>query len=330
MDLVAPTPEGMYCRPGDFHIDPSEPVARAVVTHAHGDHARPGSREYFCAETSLPFLLRRLGDDARIVPVPYGERLRIGDTEVSFHPAGHILGSAQVRIAHDGRVWVVTGDYKRQQDPTCAPFEPLQADGLVTESTFALPIYRWPNPSAVAADIFAWWEGNRAQNRASVLFCYALGKAQRILSLLAGLTDRRVFVHGAIEPLTSLYRASGVEMLPTDTVAETAKGRSFAGELILAPELAIGTTWMRRFGSHETAFASGWMRVRGNRRRRSFDRGFELSDHADWPALLDTIRESGARRILTTHGYAEPLARFLREQGIDADAITAPARTDED
>jgi len=330
MDLVAPAPEGMYCQPGAFHIDPSEPVARAVVTHAHGDHARPGSLEYFCAEPSRPFLARRLGDAVRIVPVPYGQAIRMGDSEVSFHPAGHVLGSAQVRVAHGGQVWVVTGDYKRQPDTTCAPFEPLEADGLVTESTFALPIYRWPNPSDVAADIFAWWEGNRARNRASVLFCYALGKAQRILSLLAGLTDRRVFVHGAIEPLTAIYRAAGVGMLPTDTVAETSRGRSFAGELILAPELAIGTTWMRRFGSHETAFASGWMRVRGNRRRRSFDRGFELSDHADWPALLDTIRESGARRILTTHGYAEPLARFLREQGFDADAVTTSARTEED
>jgi putative mRNA 3-end processing factor len=225
---------------------------------------------------------------------------------------------------------VITGDYKRQADPTCAPFEPLDADGLVTESTFALPIYRWPSPSDVVAEIFAWWEANRARGRASVLFCYALGKAQRILALLTELTDRRVFVHGAIEPLTALYRASGVDMLPTDAVAETAKGRSFAGELILAPELAIGTPWMRRFGAHETAFASGWMRVRGNRRRRSFDRGFELSDHADWPALLDTIYASGARRVLTTHGYAEPLARFLREQGLDADAVTTPARTEED
>ena len=264
------------------------------------------------------------------MPVAFGEPFRLGDVEVSFHPAGHVLGSAQVRIAHHDAVWVVTGDFKRQPDPTCAPFEPLEADGLVTESTFALPIYRWPDPAEVAAGIFAWWDANRAQGRASVLFCYALGKAQRILALLSGFTERRVFLHGAIEPLTALYRAAGVRLLPTELVAETARGRSFAGELILAPELAIGTPWMRRFGSHETAFASGWMRVRGNRRRRSFDRGFELSDHADWPALLQTIRASGARRVLTTHGYTEPLARFLREQGLDAEAIAAPARTDED
>jgi putative mRNA 3-end processing factor len=329
-DLVVSTPAGLYCPAGGFHVDPPGPVSRAVVTHAHGDHARPGSQEYVCAAPSLPFLARRLGADVRIVPVAFGEPFRLGDVEVSFHPAGHVLGSAQVRIAHHDAVWVVTGDFKRQPDPTCAPFEPLEADGLVTESTFALPIYRWPDPAEVAAGIFAWWDANRAQGRASVLFCYALGKAQRILALLSGFTERRVFLHGAIEPLTALYRAAGVRLLPTELVAETARGRSFAGELILAPELAIGTPWMRRFGSHETAFASGWMRVRGNRRRRSFDRGFELSDHADWPALLQTIRASGARRVLTTHGYTEPLARFLREQGLDAEAIAAPARTDED
>lgn len=329
-DLLIASDAGLACPLGGFHVDPVLPVDVALVTHAHADHARPGSRTYLCAEAGVALLRRRLGDEAPIRPVPCRERFPLGDTIVSFHPAGHVLGSAQVRVEHRGRTWVVTGDYKRQPDPTCEPFEPVPCDGLVTEATCALPIYRWPDPSEVVRDILAWWEENRAHGRASVLFCYALGKAQRVLALLAPQTDRRVFVHGAIEPLVSLYRDAGVPMLPTELVSETARGRSFAGELVLAPELAIGTTWMRRFGAHETALASGWMRVRGNRRRRSFDRGFELSDHADWPALLATIRETGARRVLTTHGYAEPLARYLSEQGFSAEALPTLARTDED
>jgi putative mRNA 3-end processing factor len=328
--LVAASPSGLACAAGGFHVDPIQPVDLAVITHAHADHARPGSGAYVCAAPGEALLRRRLGEDARIRAVPYRERIALGESIVSFHPAGHVLGSAQVRIEAGGETWVVTGDYKRQADPTCEPFEPLACDGLVTEATFALPIYRWPDPADVAREIAAWWDENRVQGRASVLFCYALGKAQRVLALLAGISDRRVFVHGAIEPLVAIYRDAGVRMLPTEPVAETARGRSFAGELVLAPELAIGTPWMRRFGAHETALASGWMRVRGNRRRRSFDRGFELSDHADWPALLDTVRESGARRVLTTHGYAEPLARYLSEQGISAEALPSLAPTDED
>ena len=303
-------------------MDPWAPVPLAVVTHAHADHARPGSASYLCAEPGVALLERRLGPDAAIRTVPYGEGISLGDTVVSFHPAGHILGSAQVRVERAGQVWVVSGDYKRQPDPTCAPFAPLPCDVFITEATFALPVYCWPDPVVVARDIVSWWQANRDANRASVLFCYALGKAQRILAMLRTFTSDTVFVHGALHGLTEIYRAAGVEMLPTVPVAETMRGKSFAGELVLAPELAIGSTWMRRFGDHETASASGWMRVRGNRRRRSFDRGFELSDHADWPALLRTIEESGARRVLVTHGSSEPLARYLREErGLDAGVI---------
>ena len=314
---------GLLCESGGFHVDPWGPVPLAVVTHAHADHARAGSGAYLCAAPGVGLLERRLGAEAAIRAVPYGERISLGHTVVSFHPAGHILGSAQVRVERAGEVWVVSGDYNRQVDPTCEPFEPLPCQVFITEATFALPIYCWPEPAAVARDIVSWWQTNREANRASVLFCYALGKAQRILSMLRPLTSDTVFVHGALQGLTDTYRAAGIEMLPTVPVAETMRGKSFAGELVLAPELAIGSTWMRRFGDHETAFASGWMRVRGNRRRRSFDRGFELSDHADWPGLLSTIAESGARRVLATHGSPEPLARYLREErGLDAGVMT--------
>jgi putative mRNA 3-end processing factor len=218
-------------------------------------------------------------------------------------------------------VWVVSGDYKRASDPTCAPFEPVRADVFVTEATFALPIYRWPEPAAVAAEVLAWWERNRQVGVASLLFCYAMGKAQRLLAELARVTDRTVLVHGAVAEMTELYRRQGVPLLATARVAEMPPRRSYAGELILAPLSAGGTPWVRRFGDRQTALASGWMRVRGTRRRKGYDRGFVLSDHADWPALLRTIEESGAERVLATHGYSEELARYLRERGRDAGAL---------
>lgn len=320
--LITSTAAGLFCECGGFHVDPWGPAELALITHVHGDHARAGSARYLCAEPSVPFLRKRFGPEAAVQGLRYGEKVALGDAVVSFHPAGHVLGSAQVRIESGGEVWVVSGDYKRAPDPTCAPFEVVPCDVFVTEATFALPIYRWDEPSRVAAEILEWWEANRRAGEASLLFCYAMGKAQRILAELNRLTERPVLVHGAVESLTELYREAGVAMARTRRVVETARGSSFAGELILAPPSAGGTPWVRRFGARETAFASGWMRVRGTRRRRGFDRGFTLSDHADWPALLRTVEETGARRVLVTHGYSEELARFLRERGLDAEALT--------
>lgn len=321
-DLVRSTPAGLLCGTGGFHVDPSGPSPLAVITHVHGDHLVLGSERYLCAAPSLSILRKRLGPETHAQGVPYGERVSLGGAVVSFHPAGHVLGSAQVRIESGGEVWVVSGDYKRAPDPTCAPFEVVACDVFITEATFGLPIYRWEEPALVVSRILDWWNANREKGVASVLFCYAMGKAQRILAELALLTDRPVLVHGAVEGLVELYREAGVRMLPTLKVSETAKGRSFAGELVLAPPAAAGSTWMRRFGaSRETAFASGFMRVRGTRRRKGFDRGFVLSDHADWPALLRTIEETGARRVLVTHGYADELARYLSERGKDAGAL---------
>jgi len=320
-DLVVSTPVGLFCPAGGFHIDPWGPAERALVTHVHVDHARPGSAAYLGTEASAPFLRRRLGEGAVVEAVAYGERRRLGDAVVSFHPAGHVLGSAQIRVEAAGQVWVISGDYKRAPDPTCAPFEPVRADVFVTEATFALPIYRWPEANAVTAEIMAWWERNREAGVASLLFCYAMGKAQRLLAELGRLTDRPVLVHGAVAEMSELYRRQGVSLLATTRVAEMPARRSYAGELVLAPLSAGGTPWVRRFGERETALASGWMRMRGTRRRKGYDRGFVLSDHADWPALLRTIEESGAGRVLATHGYSEELARYLRESGRDAGAI---------
>ena len=319
--MLRETPDGLYCPAGDFYVDPWGAVNRALITHAHGDHARPGSRAYLCAAPCAPLLERRLDPAATVEALPYGRPQRIGDVTVSFHPAGHILGSAQIRIEGAEGVWVVSGDYKRDADPTCAPFEPVRCDTFITESTFGLPIFRWDPPDSVIAELIAWWDANRDAGLASVVFCYTLGKAQRILAALAGRSDRRILVHGAMMAMTDLYRAAGVRMLETDLVIERARKASTAGELILAPLSARGTPWMRRLGDFSDAFVSGTMRVRGVRRQRNVDRGLVLSDHADWPALLRTIHEVGASRVLTTHGYPEPLARYLREQGIESGVI---------
>jgi putative mRNA 3-end processing factor len=327
--VLTETPRGLYCAAGDFFIDPWEPVERALVTHAHGDHARPGSAAYLCARDSAPLLRRRLGSDTSIETVRYGEPKRIGGVTVSFHPAGHVLGSAQIRIEGSEGVWVVSGDYKRAADPTCAPFEPVPCHTFVTESTFGLPIYRWDPTAVVMRDILAWWDANREGGRTSVIFCYTLGKAQRLLAELATLTDRPVYVHGMMLGMIEAYREARVSLPEVKQVIESkpdsskrrSGGGGFAGELVLAPLSARGTPWMRRLGTHSDAFASGLMRVRGVRRQRAYDRGFVISDHADWPALLETIRETGASRVLGTHGHAEPLARHLADQGLETGIV---------
>jgi putative mRNA 3-end processing factor len=318
------TPRGLYCPAGGFHVDPWRPVATAVVTHGHADHARWGHARYHAAAPGEGILRRRLGADIDLASHAYGAPLRLGDATVSFHPAGHVLGSAQVRIEVAGEVWVVTGDYKREADPSCAPFELVECDGFVTEATFALPLYRWDPGEKVVGEILAWWAENAARGRTSILFCYALGKAQRLLAELHARTgtERTVHLHGALVPMVEAYREAGVPLAPTAPVSAAPKGETFAGELVLAPPSAMGTTWMRRFAEPQTAFVSGWMRVRGQRRRRGYDRGFVLSDHVDWPDVLRTVAETGARRVLCTHGYADTLARFLREErGLDAAAI---------
>ena len=319
-DLIQLRPEGLYCPAGDFHIDPWRPVPRAVITHGHGDHARTGMGAYHTTRIGLPILEWRLGDQIYMAH-EYGAPFRMGDATVSLHPAGHVLGSAQVRVEVDGEGWVASGDYKRQHDPTCDPFEVVRCDTFITEATFGLPVYRWPETAEVAREIVEWRDACAAEGVAAVLFCYALGKAQRVLAELAAFTDQPALLHGAVAAGVEVYRRAGVPMLATRPVAEEAKGADFAGQLVLAPPSAAGSAWMRRFRRAQTGFASGWMRIRGNRRRRNHDRGFVLSDHADWPDLVRTVRETGARRILCTHGNTDAVVRALREDGIDADAL---------
>lgn len=319
-DLVQLRPQGLYCRAGDFYIDPWRPVARAVITHGHSDHARAGMGEYHVAAPGLPILLWRLGRQV-YHPHAYREPFTLGAARVSLHPAGHVLGSAQVRIEAGGEVWVAAGDYKRQPDPTCAPFEVVPCDVFITEATFGLPIYRWPETAAVVRDILEWRDECAANGEAAILYCYSLGKAQRLLAELAAQDDEAVWLHGAMDPGVDIYRRAGFPLIDTRRVADAEKGESFAGRLVLAPPSAAGSPWLRRFRRAQQGFASGWMRIRGNRRRRNYDRGFVISDHADWPDLLRTVRETGARRVIATHGDTHALVRMLRETGVDAGAF---------
>jgi putative mRNA 3-end processing factor len=326
-DLVVETSSGLYCPPGDFHIDPWRPVDRAVITHAHADHARAGHAHYLASSGSAGVLRARLGDDIDLQTLDYGERLEHRGVGLSLHPAGHVLGSAQLRIEHAGRVWVAAGDYcldgveGSAANPTCAAFEPVRCDCFITESTFGLPIYRWRPAAEVLAEIDAWWGANAACGRPSLLMGYAFGKAQR---LLCGVDARLgpIFVHGAVENLNRVYREAGVALPATRLVSEVADRSDFRGALIVAPPSAHGSVWTRRFAQAgegaSDAFASGWMQLRGARRRRGIDRGFVLSDHADWSGLERAIRASGAGRVIVTHGYEAVMVRWLHEQGFEA------------
>ncbi|MGH8447079.1 MAG: ligase-associated DNA damage response exonuclease [Solimonas sp.] len=322
-DLIVLRPEGLYCPAGDFYIDPHKRVTRAVVTHAHGDHARSGCARYWTAEPGYRLLKTRLGAAAQIKPQAYGEAFELGGVRVSFHPAGHILGSAQVRIEVGGEVWVVSGDYKRDDDPSCAPFEVVRCDTFVTETTFAAPQYVWPPSGNASAEIHQWWMANRADGFASVLFCYALGKSQRVLAeLLRHVADPQttVYLHETMTRLVGHYRRAGIAMLPTAPVNECVRSHDFRGALILVPPQAFGTPWLKRLAPYRTGFASGWMGADNGRAAR-YDRGFTMSDHADWPSLLRTIDETGARRILTMHGDSALLVELLRARGLQAEAL---------
>lgn len=319
--LLRVTDRGLWCEPADVYIDPWAPVDRALITHAHGDHLRWGCGHYLIAAAGASVARQRLGAFAeRVHTTPYGAPVEIRGVRFSFHPAGHILGSAQIRVEHRGEVWVVSGDYKTDPDPTCTPWEPVRCHTFITECTFGLPIYRWPSQQQVFSEINSWWRTNADAGRASLLYGYSLGKAQR---LLAGLDPAigPILTHGAVETMTALYREAGVPMPATIYATMERRDPSWSRAIVIAPPSVDGSSWVRRFGPSAAAFASGWMQVRGARRRRGVDRGFTLSDHVDWPQLLDAIAATGAERVLPTHGFTGPVVRWLREQGYEADAL---------
>jgi putative mRNA 3-end processing factor len=319
-NLIGLTGKGLYCEIGDFYIDPWKPVKKAVLTHAHADHTYQGSENYLVPEEGKLLSRIRLGDEASISTSKYGETTVINGVKVSFHPAGHVLGSSQIRVEYKGEIWVASGDYKLMPDATCAPFEPVRCHHFITEATFGLPIYRWQPTDLVFEEINDWWIKNRENGKVSVIFAYSLGKAQRIMNGI----DRsigKIFTHGAVERLTAAYRESGVDLPETKYVGGVEDKKEFAGSLIVAPPGAAGSHWLRRFGEHSTGFASGWMLVRGARRRKAVDRGFVLSDHADWSELQTAIQGAESETVYVTHGFVPELVRWLNETGINAVAL---------
>ena len=327
--LISLTAKGLYCKQGEFYIDPWKPVDKAVLTHAHADHAYRGNQNYLVAKEGEALARIRLDPEAKIASQPYGKKSDINGVKLSFHPAGHILGSSQVRVEYKGEIWVISGDYKLTPDPTCAPYEPVKCHNFITEATFGLPIYRWPDPQQVFGEINEWWLRNREAGKAAVIFAYSLGKAQRVL---AGI-DRSigpVFTHGAVERLTQAYREAGVDLAPTTYAGSVTDKKLFAGSLIIGPPSSQATTWLRRFGKQSTGFASGWMLVRGARRQRAVDRGFVLSDHADWPELNQAIRASQAETVYVTHGFSTEVVRWLNETGMHAVPLKTQFSGDDD
>lgn len=319
MDVLTFTERGIYCPAGDFFIDPWRPVDRALITHGHADHARPGHARYLATESAAPVMRHRLGDIA-LDTIRYGETRQIGDATVSFHPAGHVPGSAQIRVEVAGEVWVVSGDYKTEEDGLSEPFEPVRCHAFISECTFGLPVFRWDPQEDVMASVNAWWGHCAAAGKTAVLGAYALGKAQRLLAHLDA-NNGPILTHGAVEATNAVLRAQGVTLPETVPVTSDITAKTHPGAIVLAPPSALGTPWMKRFGTVETGFASGWMRLRGVRRRRAADRGFVMSDHADWAGLNTAIAATGAERIFVTHGYTSVFRRWLEKQGYDAKIV---------
>lgn len=319
MPLLNFTDKGMYVPAADVYIDPWRAVNRALITHGHSDHARSGSSAYLTHQHSIPILKKRLGN-LNYQGVEYGETIDINGVKFSFHPAGHVLGSSQIRIEHKGEVWVASGDYKLQNDGVCAPFEPVKCNTFITESTFGLPVYNWMPQQEVFNEINEWWAKNAEQGRCSIIYAYSLGKAQRILQHVNQQIGP-VFVHGAVAGMNEAYADAGIALNPYTKVSADIDKSHYRKALIIAPSSADASPWMKKFEPYSTAFASGWMAVRGNRRRLAADRGFVLSDHADWAELNAAVKATEATQVLVTHGFTDTFARWLCENGYDARAV---------
>lgn len=321
MELLNFTDKGICCPRAGVYIDPWKPVEKAIVTHGHSDHAYAGHQHYLCTDEAMPVIRHRLYlQEPSIQTLPYGEELVINGVRFSFHPAGHIPGSAQVRVEYDGEVWVFSGDYKLQDDGISTPFEPLKCHVFITESTFGLPVYKWKAQSHVFDEINEWWAKNKREGKASVITGYTLGKSQRILKNV----DRSIgpiFTHGAVDSVNKVMRSQGIALPEAPRVDDGIPKEYLRNALIICPPSAVGSPWLRRFYPYSLGVASGWMKLRGTRRRRGADRGFVLSDHADWNELNMAIRETGAQRVFVTHGYSEIFAHWLNTLGVEAHEV---------
>ncbi len=313
--LLEFTDKGIYCKEADVYLDPWKPVSKAIISHGHADHSRWGHKKYITHHRNVPIISHRLGD-IKVTGKAWGETFTVNGVKFSLHPAGHIIGSSQIKVEHKGEIWVFTGDYKTEDDGIVSPFEPIKCNTFITECTFGLPAFKWTPQKEVFNDINNWWAENRAEGKTSVLFGYTLGKAQRLLSYL-DTSIGKIYTHGAVENMTEVLRPL-VNFPETTRITGETKKNELLGNIVLAPPSAHGSPWIRKMVPYVTASASGWMTFRGARRRRAIDKGFVLSDHCDWTGLLESIKATGAEKIICTHGYTEIFSRYLREQGYDA------------
>lgn len=320
MALIELNKNGIYCSEADVYIDPWRSVPKALITHGHSDHARYGHKSYLCSTYSVPILKHRLGPNINISGLKYGEQISVNGVKISFHPAGHIIGSAQIRLEGKGEVWVITGDYKIENDGISEPYEPVKCTHFITESTFGVPVYKWKHQSKVMEEINSWWQENQDLGKTTIITAYSLGKAQRLLQNIDA-SIGKIYCHGAIAKMNQAIIDSGIHLEETYLIEGESKPKNFEGTLIMAPPSALGSNWMKRFKNVSVGIASGWMMLRGARRRRGADRGFVLSDHCDWDGLNQAIEATGAENIYPTHGYTQIYARWLREQGYNAQPL---------
>ena len=318
--LIKFTPKGIYCLKGKFYLDPWKPVDYAVISHGHADHARWGMKRYLCTNDSKPILQHRLGADINVQSLGYGETLKINGVTISFHPAGHVIGSAQIRLEYKGYVVVFTGDYKTQPDFITTAFESVKCNTFITESTFGLPIYNWKTEEELQRELHNWVKNNKANNRTSVFLGYSLGKAQRLLSLLDGVDDD-IYTHRTIYNTNKAITNGGFQLPETILWSADMDKKTLQNKVIIAPPAVLGSKMLKRLTNPATAICSGWMQIRGNRRWQSVDAGFAVSDHADWNGLIDAVKSSEAEQVYVTHGYQAVFSKYLREIGIKADEL---------
>jgi putative mRNA 3-end processing factor len=320
MALLEFTDKGICCPVAGVYLDPWKPVDKAIISHGHSDHAYSGHKHYLCTSGAMPVIKHRLNLSDNIETLEYGESVNINGVILSFHPAGHIPGSAQIRVEYKGEVWVFSGDYKLQNDGISTPFEPVRCDVFITESTFGLPIYKWKPQQEIFDDINQWWTKNKAEGKTSVITGYTLGKSQRILGNVNP-SIGNIFTHGAVDSINQIMKQQGLKLPEAPRITNEISKENIKGSLIICPPSAVGSSWMRRFLPYSLGVASGWMKLRGTRRRRGADRGFALSDHADWEELNVAIKETGAQKVFVTHGYSEIFAQWLNTKGIEAHEV---------
>jgi putative mRNA 3-end processing factor len=328
MPLIEFTDKGLFCREGGFYIDPWKPVDKAVITHGHSDHARWGSKFYLCHHDSRPILQHRLGSNV-YQTAGWKENVYINGVKVSFYPAGHIIGSAQVKVEYNGEIWVISGDYKTENDGISGQFEPVKCHHFITESTFGLPIYKWKPQAEIYSNIQNWITKNQSEGKTSVLIAYSLGKAQRLLAPISAVT-KKIFVHGAIFNMHMALVNAGWKLPWVERVTNETSKEDLKGAVVIAPSSAEGSTWLKRFTPYEIGICSGWMQVRGNLRRKNADAGFILSDHADWQGLIDSCKATEAECIYVTHGFQSVFSRYLNEQGIESKEVHTEYGTEEE